>query len=197
MLQMQTGRLLQSCVSSLPAPSSLGWPTLAKDLGSSLCFSHWFGKARKSANSPTVFPSTHTHPHLHPLLIQANGNWIQHSEICQIQPHCPCKIAPTESHRTVFRGLRSLCLVYDAWRKGWAVIRHGRGKRRLKPLCVGCISLWLNCELPLVNSGEHFSGELHNKSSGMVNNSGPIVACSHCSNVQPHRDLWVQSWLLR
>lgn len=114
---MQTGRLLQSCAASLPFPSFLGWPTLAKSLGSFLCFSHWCGKARKSASSPTVFPSTPHPPLSLSLLIQADGNWVQHSQICQIQPHCPCKIAPAESHRTVFRGLRSLCLIYNAWRK--------------------------------------------------------------------------------
>ncbi len=101
---MQRGLLLQSCASPLPSLSFLGWPTLAKSLGSFLCFSHCCGKGRKSASSPTVFPST--------------PSTVQHSEICQTQPHCPCKIAPAESHRTVFRGLRSLCLVYDEWRKG-------------------------------------------------------------------------------
>lgn len=57
MLQMQRGLLLQSCASSFPFLSFLGWPTLAKSLGSFLCFSHCCGKGRKSASSPTVFPS--------------------------------------------------------------------------------------------------------------------------------------------
>lgn len=114
-------------------PSFLGWPTSAKSLGSFLCFSHCCGKGRKSASSPTVFPST---PPLS-LLIQADGSWVQHSEICQIQPHWPCKIAPAESHGTVFRGLRSLCLVYDAWRKGLSSDSpwEGGGKESEASLC--------------------------------------------------------------
>lgn len=117
------------------------------------------------------------------------------SEICQIQPHCPCKIAPAESHRTVFWGLRSLCLVYDALRKGLSSDSPWGGV--VKPICVECISLWLNCVLPLVNSGEYFSDERHSKSSGLVNDNGPMVAHIHCSNLQPHRDVWAWSWLVR
>lgn len=127
------------------------------------------------------------------LPIRGEGSRVQLSEICQLQPHCPCKIAPAESHRTVFRGLRSLCLVYDAWRKGLSSDLPWEGglvgKRRVKPLRVECISLWLNCALPLVNSGGHFSGERHSKSSRLVNDGGPAVALSHCSNLQPHRDV--------
>lgn len=129
--------------------------------------------------------SLHTLPFS--LLFQADG--IQCSEICQIQPYCPCKTAPVESHRTVFRGLRSLCLVYDTWRKGLSSDLPWEGKRRMKPLGVECISLWLNCVLPLVNSGEYFSGEFHTKCSGMVNKSSLTVAQSHFSNLQPYRDL--------
>lgn len=68
MFQMQRGLLLQSCASPLPSLSFLGWPTLAKSLGSFLCFSHCCGKGRKSASSPTVFPST-------PPLAPDPGGW--------------------------------------------------------------------------------------------------------------------------
>lgn len=102
--------------------------TYFESFGSFLCFPYWFGKARKSASSPTVCSSTTPLS----LVIQADGNWVQHSEICQIQPQCPCKIAPAESHRTVFWGLRSLCLVYGAWRKGLSSDLPWKGEKQSK-----------------------------------------------------------------
>lgn len=93
---------------------SLSWVDLLffflkKNFGFILCFSHWGGEE--------TCISFHVQPFLTPV-IQPEGSWVQHNEICQIPPHCPRKIAPTESQRTVFWGLRSLCLVYNAWRKG-------------------------------------------------------------------------------
>lgn len=52
----------------------------------------------------------------------------------------------------------------------------------MKPPCVECISLWLNCILPLVNSEEHFLGVRHTKTSGTVNNSDLMVAHIYFSN---------------
>lgn len=51
----------------------------------------------------------------------------------------------------------------------------------------------VNCVLPLANSAERFSGVQRSKSSGLVNDSGPMEARSHRSRMQPHRDVWVWS----
>lgn len=165
------------CFLSFTFPSFLGWPSLADSLGSLLSVSRtlkWQG------------------PEICTLLLLYSSPWSslsrsslmaaesRTSEMRQIQLRCPCKIAAAESRRTVFRGLRSLSLVYDAWRKGpeqWFAM--GRRERRLKPLCVERISLWLNCVLPLANIGAYFSCGLCNESGAVVNNSGPVAPCKN------------------
>lgn len=128
-------------------------------------------RAANLARSPTVLPST-------PIPRSSSGRLLAEVQRMSNMPDStslPLQNLSRRVSQNCIPGLRSLCLVYGAREKrGCAVIRRGReGERRVKPLCVECISLWLNCVLPLVNSGEHFSGERHSKSSRLVNDHGP------------------------